>query len=280
MALGDTIYKTLEPASIGLSSQPLRPILKWAGGKRWQVPYLVDYYARSNSERLVELFGGGMAVSLAFRPKKALINDINPHLINFYKTLKSGNFKETPLVNDEETFYGNREAFNELIKKEKFETPEAASYFYYLNKTCFNGLCRFNKKGEFNVPYGKYTRGLKYENNLSEYKEQFKFWEFSTGDFTSISLKETDFVYADPPYDVDFQRYTKEGFGWEDQVRIAEFISSLESPSVLVNQATDRIVDLYTKLGFSISFVDAPRSISCNGDRRAMKEVIALMNID
>jgi DNA adenine methylase len=84
-----------------------------------------------------------------------------------------------------------------------------------------------------------------------------------------------DFIYADPPYDVEFTSYAKEGFTWEEQVRAAEWLGKHRGPVVLSNQATERIVALYTRLGFALRFLDAPRMISCTGDRAPASEVLA-----
>jgi len=94
-----------------------------------------------------------------------------------------------------------------------------------------------------------------------------------------VNLEPEDFVYADPPYDVEFTQYSKENFHWEDQVRLAEWLIKHPGPVVLSNQKTDRIVKLYKKLGFEIKFLDAPRMISCNGDRTPAKEVLAIKGV-
>ncbi|PYS67090.1 MAG: adenine methyltransferase, partial [Acidobacteria bacterium] len=142
-----------------------------------------------------------------------LLNDINPNLINFYRWLKKGLFIELDLMNSERRFYAARNRFNELIAIGKGETKEAASLFYYLNRTCYNGLCRFNRKGEFNVPFGKY-RKVSYRYDFTAYKRQFENWEFTDSTFQAIRLRSGDFVYADPPYDVEFRQYSKGGFTW------------------------------------------------------------------
>ena len=82
-----------------------------------------------------------------------------------------------------------------------------------------------------------------------------------------LSLESEDFVYADPPYDVEFTQYSTGGFGWEEQVRTAEWLAKHPGPVVLSNQATDRVIDLYSQLKYQLVFLDAPRRISCNGDR-------------
>ena len=134
------------------NSSVLRPPLKWAGGKRWQVPHLRPIWEEHAQRRLVEPFCGGMAVTIALIPERALLNDINPHVINFYQWLKRGLKTDIPMRYEEEFYYAHRKRFNELLAKGKSESEEAAALFYYLNRTGYNGLCRFNRKGKFNVP--------------------------------------------------------------------------------------------------------------------------------
>jgi DNA adenine methylase len=95
------------------------------------------------------------------------------------------------------------------------------------------------------------------------------------GDFASLSVEPGDFVYADPPYDVEFTQYSAEGFGWDDQVRLAHWLAALDVPVVASNQATDRILALYSDLGFKVETIQAPRRISCNGDRTPAREMVA-----
>ena len=136
----------------------LRPPLKWAGGKRWQIPHLRPLWEPHAHRRLVEPFCGGLAVALGLRPSAALLNDANPHLINFYRWLQRGLRIQMPMENDEGLFYRYRDRFNELLGHGQDESEEAAALFYYLNRTSFNGLCRFNRQGLFNVPFGRYAR--------------------------------------------------------------------------------------------------------------------------
>ena len=227
----------------------------------------------------MEPFAGGLAVTLSLMPERGLLNDANPHLINFYSWLKRGLNISIALENDENLFYAHRERFNELLRAGKQDTAEAASLFYYLNRTGFNGLCRFNGRGEFNVPFGRYTR-INYRREFSAYAALFATWQFAAGDFENIPLEPDDFVYADPPYDVEFTQYSKGVFRWEDQERTADWLSRHAGPVVLSNQATDRIIHLYERLGFKLRFVDAPRRISCTGDRTPAREVIAWRNIE
>jgi DNA adenine methylase len=107
--------------------------------------------------RLVEPFCGGLAVTLSLAPVRALLNDINPHVVNFYRWLKRGLVTPLPMRNDERLYYAHRERFNRLLADGQGDSADAAALFYYLNRTGYNGLCRFNRRGEFNVPFGRYN---------------------------------------------------------------------------------------------------------------------------
>jgi DNA adenine methylase len=227
----------------------------------------------------VEPLCGGLAVPIGLRPDHALLNDVNVHAINFYLWLKKGFIITLPMKNDSKAFYAHRAKFNELIKRGQVASKETAELFYYLNRTCYNGLCRFNRSGEFNVPFGRYKR-INYTRDFTAYKHVFRRWEFNAEDFENVPLEPEDFVYADPPYDVEFTQYSKEGFTWNDQVRLVKWLAKHSGPVVLSNQATPRIRTLYSELGFKLSFLQAPRMISCKGnDRKPATEVVAVRGI-
>lgn len=256
----------------------LKPPLKWAGGKRWLVPHLRPIWAGHRHRQLIEPFSGGLAVALGLMPTRALLNDINPHAINFYRWLKSGFHIDLAMYNDLHLYYTYRERFNRLATNGGANSAAAAALFYYLNRTGYNGLCRFNRKGEFNVPFGKY-KNITYRSDFSAYSKIFANWEFTVGDFTAIPLEPADFIYADPPYDVQFTQYAQEGFDWEDQVRLAKWLVQHPGPVVLSNQATGRIMQLYQSLGFTLTLLDAPRMINSTGDRTPAKEVLAVRDV-
>ena len=256
----------------------LRPPLKWAGGKRWQVPCLRPLWEPHVTRRLVEPFCGGLAVTFGLMPCRALANDANPHLINFYRWLQKGLNVDLPMENDEALFYRHRNRFNALLAAGKGAQREAAALFYYLNRTGFNGLCRFNRRGVFNVPFGRYAR-IGYTRDFTPYREVLADWTFTSTDVEAVQLERGDFVYADPPYDVEFTQYAQGGFTWDDQQRTAEWLATHRGPVILVNQATPRIVQLYRKLGYKAQFLDAPRRISCTGDRAPAREILATRNL-
>lgn len=267
-----------DPPANGDARVALSPPLKWAGGKRWQLPTLRTFWDQENHRRLVEPFCGGLAVALGLQPEQALLNDANPHLINFYEWMKRGLRISIEMANDATLFYEHRERFNGLLRAHKDETREAASLFYYLNRTGYNGLCRFNRSGEFNVPFGRYAN-INYRRSFVDYRPLFKTWEFSHTTFDQIRLQADDFIYADPPYDVVFTQYSKGGFSWDEQVRTAEWLAQHRGPVVLSNQATPRIMKLYRALGYRLIKLKGPRRISCTGDRSDAQEVLALRNL-
>jgi len=238
------------------------------------VPALRELWQGHATCRLVEPFVGGMSVALGLRPERALLNDINPHLINFYRWLQKGFEIRIERTYQREVYYRHRRHFNELIQDGREDSREAAELFYYLNRTGYNGLCRFNKKGGYNVPFGRHL-SVRCLEDLSLYVSVLEGWRFKCTDFASLSLGPDDFVYADPPYDVEFTAYNAVDFGWDEQVRLANWLAAHKGPVVASNQATDRILELYGDLGFEIALHDGPRRISCTGDRKPALEMLA-----
>jgi DNA adenine methylase len=255
-----------------------RPPLKWAGGKRWLIPHLRRFWDDSPGSRLVEPFCGGLSVALGLAPERALLNDINPHAINFYRWLKKGLRIDREMRNEADAYYAARQSFNDLIGEGGEQSAEAAGLFYYLNRTGYNGLCRFNSRGRFNVPFGSYKQ-ITYTRDFSSYRSVLRGWQLSLGDFELLDMDSRDFIYADPPYDVEFTKYAKEDFTWDDQVRLAVWLMRHRGPIVLSNQATDRIVKLYEACGFDLNYLPAPRRISCTGDRSPASEVLAVRGL-
>jgi DNA adenine methylase len=198
--------------------------------------------------------------------------------VNCYRWLKRGLKVDIPMANDAATYYAHRARFNALLSSGQAGSAEAAGLFYYLNRTGYNGLCRFNQVGEFNVPFGRYRR-IEYRTDFSEYAAAFARFEFTNMDFEALPLERDDFVYADPPYDVAFRQYSKDGFGWDEQVRTAEWLTKHRGPVILANQATDRIKKLYRRLGYTLTLLTAPRLISCTGNRKPAQEVLATRNL-
>src|SRR5207245_10830544 len=111
----------------------------------------------------------GLAVTLGLVPGRAILNDANPHLINFYRWLQKRLQIDLPMENDETMFYRHRDRFNALLAAGQGNSGEAAALFYYLNRTGFNGLCRFHRTREFNAPFARYVR-IRYPRDHSRYR--------------------------------------------------------------------------------------------------------------
>lgn len=257
----------------------MNPILKWAGGKRSLLPRLADLYAPYRDRAFVEPFVGGAAAAFGLQPDRVIVNDVNPHLVNFYRQVWCGLTITIEMRNDRSVYDSHRAWFNFLIECRRHETPEAAQLFYYLNRTGFNGLCRFNQQGLFNVPFGKYAT-ITYAQDFQVYTEAMRRrWVVCRGDFTALQKPDDAFIYADPPYDVEFTAYHADGFSWDDQVRCAYWLAAHPGPVVVSNQATPRILELYRSCNFEIDLITMPRKISCNGNRAPAPEILAYRNI-
>ena len=271
---------TRTPPTTADKAPVLRPPLKWAGGKRWLVPRLEPLWREQSSRRLVEPFCGGLAVALGLNPERALLNDVNPHPVNFYRRLQEGLTIRVPMRNERDLYYQHRSEFNRLASTQRgLFSRRAAELFYYLNRTAYNGLCRFNRLGEFNVPFGRHER-INYVRDFDAYRGVLARWHFTYEDFEQLRIADDDFIYADPPYDVPFRQYSRHGFEWHEQERLARWLAAHKGPVVLSNQATKRILALYESLDFHLTMVNGPRSISRTGDRTPAREVLATRGFD
>lgn len=221
-------------------------------------------------------------MALGLRPQRAWLNDVNPHLVSFYQYVQQG----VDLLATGVTFENNRThydaaraRFNQLIEAGQANSAEAAALFYYLNRTGFNGLCRFNRRGFYNVPFGRYAH-IGYQARWEAYRlAMTPDWTFTCGDFEALEVEASDWVYADPPYDVEFVDYASQGFNWQAQERLAHWLGRLPGPVVASNQATPRVLALYEGLGFHLQKLQAPRRIACTGDRRPATEMLAWRNL-
>jgi len=228
--------------------------------------------------RYHEPFVGGGALLFSRLPAKATVSDVNPELINCYLVIRDDVHALIRSLqthkNEEEYFYNTRA--KDLSKM----TPvQRASRFIYLNKTCFNGLYRENKSGQFNAPFGRYVRPkiVDKENLLaiSDYLNKADVQIDCVG-YQSVleRAKEGDFVYFDPPYapmtkTANFASYVKGGFNLDDQAELAQVFTELTKRGVramLSNSNTPIILELYRD--YSIQVVHAMRAINCKGGSR------------
>ena len=261
---------------------PAKPILKWAGGKTQMLNDLLPKVPSSYGRYIEPFFGGG-ALFFALQPENAIIADSNPELINMYRQV--ADFPDEVIQhlkqyeNTKEMFYNVRSQTWEALPK-----AEAAARTIFLNRTCFNGLYRVNKKGEFNVPYGKYKNPkICDQDALYAASDALKKAEILCGDYFLVLehyAKEGDFIFLDPPYlpvseYSDFKRYTKEQFYEEDHIELAKIITRLHERGchiILTNSNHPLVHELYSQ--FTIDVVATKRYISCRGNSRKGEDVI------
>jgi len=265
----------------------ISPIVKWAGGKRWLVTKYKHIFP-SVFNRLVEPFLGGASVFLALAPQKALLADINFELITTYIAIRDNwqlvfeGIKNHQKVHDKEHFYH--------VRSESPNNPiDIATRFLYLNRTCWNGLYRVNKKGEFNVPIGTKTKVLLPSDNfeaLSQIlKKEVKLATQSFKD-TLQQVQKDDFVYVDPPYTVNhdkngFLKYNESIFAWKDQILLRNEIENiaLKGSKIIISQSNHQSIrELYKDFGRNIvlnrhSVLSAKRE-----SRKNVQELIISIN--
>ncbi|WP_236624487.1 Dam family site-specific DNA-(adenine-N6)-methyltransferase [Actinotignum schaalii] len=263
-------------------SSQARPLLKWAGGKTQLLPELLERMPTDYGKYIEPFFGGG-ALFFASRPQRAIIGDINPELINLYNAVKDDVHSVIEALklhrNDEDYFYTVR-----AQNWEELPSTVAAARTIFLNRTCFNGLYRVNRSGQFNVPYGRYKNPkIVDEHNLYEVSSALQGAEIIQGTYEDIlqaNAEPGDFVFLDPPYlptskYSDFKRYTKEQFYEEDHLQLAQEIKRLHELGcfvILTNSNHPLVHQLFD--GFHIDVVQTKRSISAKASSRYGEDVI------
>lgn len=266
------------------------PFVKWAGGKR-QLLDRLDEHLPAHYNRYFEPFVGGGALFLHLQPANAVINDINSQLLNVYQQLRDNAdnvieaLKAFDEVNcDKEHYLDMRAQYNNKITNNELDA-ECAALMIWINKHCFNGLYRVNSKGLFNVPYNNKVNGPSMdEQNLRDIARLLNEnnIEIREGDFETAceDIQPGDFVYFDSPYvpvssTASFTDYTKDGFTYDDHVRLAKLYRRLSGMGVytmLSNHDVDLVHRLYA--GFNIIPTSVKRSINSNASKRTGKEVI------
>ena len=272
-----------------------KPFVKWAGGKR-QILDKLKQYAPNKYNCYYEPFVGGGAFFFELSPKKAVINDSNQELMNVYQVLCDHEKynKMCKVLNKYEANH-SEEQYYEIRNKDKEKSFDRLSDYkkaartIYLNKSCFNGLYRVNKKNEFNVPFNKKTKINTYDGqNLGIIHS---YLNFSEVEILSIDFEESvknakakDFIYFDPPYDSDtktFNSYTEEGFGKDEQIRLARVFKELSDKGcyvMLSNHNTSLVKELYKD--FNIHVIEAKRNINSNGKKRGKVEEVIITNYE
>ncbi|EJN6477520.1 DNA adenine methylase [Escherichia coli] len=257
-------------------------ILKWAGNKTAIMSELKKHLPAG--PRLVEPFAGSCAVMMETDYPSYLVADINPDLINLYKKVAADceSFISRARVlfeiaNREVAYYNIRQEFNYSTEITDFMK---AVYFLYLNRHGYRGLCRYNKSGHFNIPYGNYKNPYFPEKEIRAFAEKAQRATFICASFdeTLAMLKAGDVVYCDPPYDGTFSGYHTDGFTEDDQYHLASVLEhrSLEGHPVIVsNSDTSLIRSLYRN--FTHHYIKAKRSIGvAAGEGKSATEIIAV----
>lgn len=259
-----------------------KPILKWAGGKTQMLGELMPRVPKTYGRYIEPFFGGG-ALFFSLKPDNAIIADSNPELINMY--LQVAHHVDDVIEclqkyeNTSEMFYEVRSLNWQTLPK-----AEAAARTIYLNKTCFNGLYRVNRNGQFNTPFGKYKNPKICDiDALSLASEALRKADILCGDYTLVLehyAQPGDFVFLDPPYlpiseNSDFKRYTKEQFYEDDHIELAKMIGTLHERGcyvILTNSNHPLVHQLYEQ--YKIEVIQTKRHISCHGDTRKGEDVI------
>lgn len=271
-----------------------KPFVKWAGGKR-QIIDKLRKLVPDEFNTYYEPFVGGGALLFELSPKKAVINDYNSELINVYNVLcNEEKFKKLckelnkhEANHSEKYYYEIRDKDKNKASYNRLSDYTRAARTIYLNKACFNGLYRVNRKNEFNVPFNKKEKVNTYEgNNLITVSNYLTMNEIKilNVDFEEAvkDAKKGDFIYFDPPYDSDtdtFTSYTDEGFGKEEQRRLAKVFKELDKKGcyvMLSNHNTSLIKELYKD--FNINVIEANRNINANGKKRGKVEEVIITN--
>jgi DNA adenine methylase len=226
-------------------SYPLNPIIKWSGGKKDELKHILPHIPKNYNIYLEPFIGGG-ALYFHINPKMAVINDVHKELIDFYTSIKNGHSNEIyefmkSHQNDEETYYKVRKYNNN-------EILDNAKRFYYLRKTCFRGMLRYNSKGEFNIPFGRYKSYHYEEIKNKEYESLLQRTEIFNESFEYIFDNYNDknnFMFLDPPYDSEFVDYGYCQFGKEEHKKLAEKFKNTNIRCLMIIGKTDFIESLY-----------------------------------
>jgi DNA adenine methylase len=275
-----------------IKTNPVAPVIKWVGGKR-QLLEAIRQYVPPQYNTYYEPFVGGGAVLFALQPGKAVVNDINEELINLYRVIKDD---VAALITDLEKhqnnaayFYQIRELDRDKQKYHSLTAVEKASRLIYLNKTCYNGLFRVNRAGEFNTPFGSY-KNPKIVNAValkavSAYFNRSDIMLYNK-DFEIVlqTARKGDFVYLDPPYDpvsdtANFTGYDRGGFDRREQRRLKQVCDDLTQREVqflLSNSATPLIKELYRD--YRMVIIKAKRAINSDPDKRGAIDEVLVRN--
>jgi DNA adenine methylase len=259
-----------------------KPLLKWAGGKGQLLNEILPLVPKKYGKFIEPFFGGG-AVFFSLRPNKAVVADSNDELVNLYQIVKT---HPQQLINLLKKFTYSEKDFYLIRSQERsaLSPLQMAARTIYLNRGCFNGLYRVNKKGQFNVPFGRYVNPkICDEENIFACSLALQRSVIECGDYKKILqnyAEEGDFIFLDPPYlpiseYSDFKRYTKEQFYEEDHLELAIEVKKLHELGchiILTNSNHPLVHELYDN--FKIDVIKTRRNINSDSSKRAGEDVI------
>ena len=263
------------------------PFIKWAGGKRSIVDELVKRLPESFNGYWEPFVGGGaLYFEIDSRLTSTFLSDSNWELAITYNAVKKD--PESLIAKLEEHARKHNEKYYYRIRNQHtLQDPiDVAARFLYLNKTCYNGLYRVNKKGEFNVPIGSYVNPeIIQRDNIMLCSNALQKAQIEYREFDTINPQPGDFVYFDPPYHPtgsgSFTKYTKLDFSEKDQARLRDFAVKLHRQDIKVmvsNSDTSFIRDLYGGTTWHIAVVQAPRMVNCKPDGRGAVDELIITN--
>jgi len=266
-----------------------RACLKWAGGKKKLVPEIQRCLPKRGINRLIEPFVGGGSVCLNTSYESYLLNDMNADLVGFYQALKSDISRYidatsdmfTPEHNSAESYYALRDEFNQCS-----EPFRRACLFLYLNRHGFNGLCRYNSKGGYNVPFGRYKKPYYPEPELHQMSTKLQSAQLMQGDFADVfaQAQEGDVIYCDPPYTpltvtAHFTAYAGNSFSHSEQMRLVDCAKRAQTngiTTVISNHDISETRQLYAE-ATRIKRLQVHRSISRLAQGRVkVRELLAI----
>jgi len=248
----------------------MKPLIKYRGGKSKEIPHLIKHIPQFNGRYIEPFFGGG-ALYFYLEPTSAIINDINSKLVSFYMGVKNDfDTLKSELAQIETLYTANRKKFDELKKlnpTEKAHDDNEALYYqlrdmfngltekkysdallyFYINKTAYSGMIRYNAKGEFNVPYGRYPN-LNTSLVTSAHRDLLtntSIYNVNYRDIFEIMATQDDFMFLDPPYDCTFTDYGNTSFSEQDQFVLSEEFKQLKCKALMVIGKTPLTETLY-----------------------------------
>ncbi len=264
---------------------PAKPFVKWAGGKQALAKSLIPWFP-AEFDRYFEPFLGGGSVFFTLQPNSAVLSDVNCWLIDSYKAIRDDWRRVAGLL---DRMVNTPEAYIEYRKMppSKMDIWHRAAHLIYLNKTCFRGLFRVNKRGEFNVPYGNYKRRYYNPQNLEAVSRVLQHVKLACNDYADVlrDARVGDFVYMDPPYHKlggysDFNRYTPDKFQERDHQKLRDCCRELDARGIVwaqSNSSTDLVRELYAN--YRVVEISSRREINLNSADRSVTELL-IMNYD